>query len=68
MSNLKLGGVILLVGAVMFLLSDTIFGESEAASYAAFFGLILFPLGIILTVVGLFQMLFKKIRERRGRT
>ena len=65
MVNLKLGGVLLVVGAAIFLLSDTIFGESEAASYSAFLGLVLLPLGFILTVVGFFQMLFAKIKERR---
>ena len=63
--NLKLGGVLLVVGAAIFLLSDTIFGESEAASYSAFLGLVLFPLGFILTVVGFFQMLLAKIKARR---
>ena len=65
MVNLKLGGILFVAGAAMFLLSDTIFGESETASYSAFLGLILFPLGFVLTVVGLFQVLFAKIKERR---
>ena len=66
MVNLKLGGILLVAGAAMFLLSDTVFGESEAASYSAFLGLILFPLGFVLTVVGFFQVLFAKIKERRN--
>ena len=65
MVNLKLGALLLAAGAAMFLLSDTVFGESEAGSIAAFLGLVLFPLGFILTVVGLFQVLFAKIRKRR---
>ena len=65
MVNLKLGGMLLVAGAAMFLLSDTIFGESEAASNFAFLGLILFPLGFVLAVVGFFQMLVSKIKERR---
>ena len=65
MVNLKLGGMLLVAGAAMFLLSDTIFGESEAASYFAFLGLILFPLGFVLAVVGFFQMLVSKIKDRR---
>ena len=65
MVNLRLGGALLVVGAAMFVLSDTIFGESEAASYTVFVGLVLFPLGFVLSVVGLFQVLFAKIKERR---
>jgi predicted phage tail protein len=49
----------------MFLLSDTLFGESDVASYSMFFGLILFPLGIILTLVGVIQVLIAKAKERR---
>ena len=65
MVNLRLGGALLVVDAAMFVLSDTIFGESEAASYTVFVGLVLFPLGFVLSVVGLFQVLFAKIKERR---
>lgn len=65
MVNLKLGGILVVVGAVMFLLSDTLFGESDVASYSMFFGLILFPLGIILTLVGVIQVLIAKVKERR---
>jgi hypothetical protein len=65
MFNLKLGGVILLAGAALFLLSDTLFGASDAASYSAFFGLILFPVGIIVTFVGIFQVFIARIKERR---
>lgn len=65
MVNLKLGGILVVVGAVMFLLSDTLFGESDVASYSMFFGLILFPLGIILTLVGVIQVLIAKAKERR---
>ena len=53
MVNLKLGGILLLAGAALFLLSDTLFGDSDAASYSVFFGLILFPVGVILTLVGI---------------
>ncbi len=66
MGNLKLGGILLVVGAAMFLLSDTIFGDSEATAYAIFFGLILFPLGFILTLVGLFQFLATKFKQRQA--
>ncbi len=64
MVNLKLGGILLVVGAALFLLSDTIFGDSDAASNSMFFGLILFPLGIILTLVGSIQVLIAKVKER----
>ena len=65
MVNLKLGGILLMAGAAMFILSDTVFGDSDAASYSAFFGLILFPLGFVLAVVGVFQLLIGRIRESR---
>jgi hypothetical protein len=58
---------LLVAGAAMFLLSDTVLGESELASYSALLGLILFPLGFVLTVVGLFEILFAKINGRRGK-
>jgi putative Ca2+/H+ antiporter (TMEM165/GDT1 family) len=64
MVNLKLGGILLLAGAALFLLSDTVFGDSDAASYAVFFGLILFPVGAILTVVGAIQVLIAKVKGR----
>ena len=65
MANLKLGALLLLAGAAMFLLSDTVFGDSDAASYSAFFGLILLPAGFVLTLVGIIQMLIVSIKERR---
>jgi predicted phage tail protein len=64
MVNLQLGGILVVVGAAMFLLSDTLFGDSDVASYSMFFGLILFPLGIILTLVGVIQVLIAKVKER----
>jgi hypothetical protein len=64
MVNLKFGAILLLVGAALFLLSDTVFGDSDAASYSLFFGLILFPIGVILTVVGIIQVLIAKVKER----
>lgn len=64
MVNLILGGILLLVGAALFLLSDTVFGDSVAASYSVFFGLILFPVGVILTVVGIIQALIAKVKGR----
>ena len=64
MVNLKIGGILLVAGAALFLLSDTLFGDSEAASYSMFFGLIVFPLGLILTLVGLIQVLIARIKNR----
>ena len=64
MVNLKTGGILLAAGAVLFLLSDTLFGDSEAASYAMFFGLIMFPVGLFLTLVGLIQVLIARIKNR----
>ncbi|MEJ2172231.1 MAG: hypothetical protein ACO22K_12045 [Woeseiaceae bacterium] len=64
MVNLKLGGLLLAVGAMMFLLSDALFGESDVAAYLVFSGLIMFPVGVILTAVGIVQMLVAKFKGR----
>jgi predicted phage tail protein len=64
MVNVKIGGILLVSGAILFLLSDTLFGDSEATSYAIFFGVIMFPLGLILTLVGLIQALIEKVKNR----
>ena len=63
MVNLKIGGLLLVAGAALFLLSDTIFGDSEAASYSMFFGLIIFPMGLIITLVGLIQVFIARIKK-----
>jgi predicted phage tail protein len=63
MVNLKIGGLLLVVGAAIFLLSDTLLGESEAASYAVFLGLIMFPIGLVLTLVGIIQWLIARFRN-----
>ena len=63
MVNLKTGGILLIGGAAIFLLSDTLLGESEAASYAVFLGLIMFPIGLVLTVVGIIQWLIARFRN-----
>ena len=67
MTDWKLGLVLLVVGAALFLLSDTLFGVSELASYSGFFGLILFPIGVILTLVGLIRLSVAGIREKARR-
>ena len=64
MVNLKIGGILLVAGAALFLLADTVLGDSETASYAIVLGMILFPVGVILTLVGLIQIAFAKIKER----
>lgn len=63
MVNLKIGGILLVAGAAIFLLSDTLLGESEAASYAVFLGLIMFPIGLVLTLVGLVQWLIARFKN-----
>ena len=63
MVNLKIGGVLLVAGAAIFLLSDTLLGESEAASYAVFLGLIIFPVGLVLIVVGIIQVLIARFKN-----
>lgn len=64
MVNLKIGEIPLVAGAVLFLLSDTLFGNSEAASYSVFLGLIMFPVGVILTLVGAIDVLVAKFKGR----
>ena len=64
MVNLKVGGALLVAGAVLFLLSNTVFGDSEAATYSVFLGLIMFPVGVILTLVGAIQVLIAKFKGR----
>jgi predicted phage tail protein len=64
MVNLRLGAMLLVAGAVLLLLSDTLFGDSEAATYSAFLGLIIFPVGAILTLVGVIQVLIVKFKDR----
>ena len=65
MVNLKLGGILLVAGAALFLLSDTLFGDSDMASYSMFFGLILFPIGIVLTLIGIVQVFIARVKERK---
>jgi len=64
MLNLKIGAILLIAGAVLFLSSDSLFGDYEAASYSAFVGLIMFPLGLILFSVGLIQALIAIVKNR----
>ena len=63
MSNLKWGATALVTGAALFLLSDTLFGESEDALSAAFLGAILFLAGVILALVGAIQALVARVRR-----
>ena len=64
MVNLKIGGILLVVGAALFLLSDTLFGDSEAAPYSVLLGLIIFPIGVILALVGIIQAIVARFKER----
>ena len=64
MLNLKIGGALLIAGAALFLLSDTLLGTSQEAAYAMFLGFILVPVGLILVLVGIFQVLIGKLRNR----
>lgn len=65
MTNLKIGGVLLIAGAALFVLSDSLFGDTEVASYSAFFGLIMVPVGLILVLAGVVQMLTARIKGVR---
>jgi predicted phage tail protein len=65
MTNLKIGGVLLIAGAALFVLSDSLFGDTEVASYSAFFGLIMVPVGLILVLAGVVQMLTARIKGLR---
>lgn len=64
MINLKIGGILLVAGAALFLLSDSLFGSSEVASYSMLLGLIMFPVGVILSVVGAVQVLLATFKNR----
>jgi len=64
MVNMKIGGILLIAGAVLFLLSDTIFRDSEVTPYAMFLGLLMFLLGLILSLLAIIQVLIAKIKNR----
>lgn len=66
MVNLKWGAICLVTGAALFVFSDTLFGESAAASYSAFLGLILSLTGLILAVAGAIQALAARVRRARN--
>ena len=55
--------IISAVGAVLFLFSDTLFGDSDIAYNLMLLGLILFPVGVILAFVGIVELLFAKIKQ-----
>ena len=60
---LKLAVVLSLVGAALFLLSDTLFGESDLAYFLMFVGPIAFTLGLFFVVVSIFEMLVAKVKS-----
>jgi len=65
MINLKIGGALLLGGAALFVLSETLLGNSEvAAAYSTFFGLVMFLVGLILTFVGLVHVLITRLKYK----
>lgn len=64
MTNLKIGGILVIASAALFLLADTLLGDSELASYSMFFGLVMFPVGLMLVLVGAVQVVVAKIRDR----
>jgi len=64
MLNLKIGTILVIAGAVLFLLSDTYFGDSEVASYSLLLGLVMVPIGAFLALVGGVQVLIAKIKGR----
>jgi len=64
MVNLKLCVIFLVIGALLFLLSDTVFGDSDMAAYSALVGLILFLIGVVLALAGTIQVLVAKVKGR----
>ena len=67
MTDWKWGIVLMVAGAALFLLSDTLFGESELIHYAWFASLILFPVGFVLTLVGVIRLAIARIKEKARR-
>ena len=67
MTDWKLGIVLMVAGAALFLLSDTLFGDSDLAYNAGFLGLILFPVGFVLTLVGVIRLAIARIKEKARR-
>ena len=65
MLNLKWGAICLAAGAALFVSSDTLFGESDAALYSVFLGGILFLVGLVLAVAGAIQALVARVRRAR---
>jgi hypothetical protein len=65
MINLKIGGALLLGGAALFVMSETLLGNFEvAAAYAMFLGLVMFLVGLILTLVGLIQVFISRLKYK----
>ena len=62
-----LGLLLLVTGAASFVLSDTLFGESDLAAYAVFIGLILLLVGLLLALIGIVQVLIQWIARKAGR-
>jgi len=60
---LKLAVVLSLVGAALFMLSDTLFGESDLAYFLMFVGPIVFTIGLFFVVLSIFEMLVAKVKS-----
>lgn len=59
---LKIAVVLALVGAALFLLSDTLFGESDLAYFLMFVGPIVFAIGLLFVVYSTLEMLVAKVK------
>lgn len=57
-----LGLAISVLGAMFFLFSDTLFGDTDIAYNLMFVGLILFVTGILIAVISIFQLIFGVIK------
>lgn len=57
------GLIISALGAVFFLFSDTLFGDSDLAHNLMFLGMVMLPMGVILSLIGVLELLFSKIKR-----
>jgi hypothetical protein len=61
--NFVVGVFSIVIGCLLFVFSDTLFGNSDAASYAVLIGLVLLSLGLFLTAAELMRRLFGSLRK-----
>ena len=57
-----LGLAIAVLGAIVFLFSDTLLGDTDVAYNLMFLGSILFLTGILIAVIGIFELIFGVIK------